>query len=211
MDKDIEITMRKCNGMSTNRRAAEESQKVAMTIIREQHAHEGQVTPSAQVSSDANTLLGEQRGVVIVDISVEADDAPLVNLVMHQDDGGGDAITVRETLDPSLAAADDAPLPREESDVSMPCMLHDESPSACAPVAADTLILSESENEIETSESSSMNDMEEGVDIDGDVAHSRVQELLPVQPMQPVQTVQLVQPMQPLHLAQSLKQSLQSV
>ncbi len=56
MDKDFEITMRKCNGMSAIRRAATSSQEVAIATQMQQS--QGQVPPPMQEVNDVNVQLG---------------------------------------------------------------------------------------------------------------------------------------------------------
>ena len=57
MDKDFEITMRKCNGMSAIRRAATSSQEVAKATQMQQS--QGQVPPPPQGVNVVNVQLGE--------------------------------------------------------------------------------------------------------------------------------------------------------
>ena len=71
MDKEFEVTMRKCNGMSALHRAAEASQSVAKAAQERQT--QGQVLPSAQEEMEVNMPSSEQAVDALVNIPTGPD------------------------------------------------------------------------------------------------------------------------------------------
>jgi len=153
---------------------------------REQQ-NQGLVASSAQKTSEANNILiGEQHG----DVSLDVQMSTVADLVREEDDSGGDTSIVLETLDVSQEKANDVVLVQGVGDVSLPDIVHVEDISPCDPMAIESVLSSESESEVDTSQSSSVHVVEENVENNGVAQSSQVQQVQSL--AEPVQSLQSV-------------------
>jgi hypothetical protein len=131
--------------------------------------------------------MGEQQGDLSLDVSM----SQVADLVSEEDYGGGNTNVVLETLDVSQEKASETLLKQGKGDVSLPCIVHVEVPSPGAPRAIESVLSSETESEVDTSQSSSVNVVEENVEDDDATQTSLVQQVQQVQsPVEPVQSLQ---------------------
>ena len=135
MDKDFEITMRKCNGMSAIQWAATSSQEVAIDTQMQQS--QGQVPPPMQEVNDVNVQLGEPLTEALPTNFPAADDYVLL---------GNEAISidssaVSQTLDIILPA--------------VPSGEHLELPFV-VPIRTDEELTSNTDDDDQSSQSSSV-------------------------------------------------------